>query len=232
MSRLSLSFLGPPQIRIDDNPIKLETNRTLALLAYLSVEQQPVRRDALVLLLWPDCDRSQGRTLLRQTLYSLKKGLSGDWLISERETIALRDGSALWIDVRQFHDLLLSCRTHGHSDAEICRECRKPFMEAVSLYRGDFLSGFVLKDSVNFDDWEVMQAENLRRDYETALRGLIRCLSDQEEYGQAIVYARDLLALDRLSESAHRWLMQLHAWCRCPHCSPGNTRNLVKKLPA
>ena len=20
--------------------------------------------------------------------------------------------------------------------------------------------------------------------------------------------------------------------CRCPHCSPGNTRNLVKKLPA
>ena len=182
MARLSLSFLGPPQIRIDGNPIKLETNRVMALLAYLAVEQKQVRRDTLVLLLWPDCEPSQGRTLLRQTLYSLKKGLSGDWLSSNRDAIAIRDGDDLWIDVLQFRDLITSCMTHEHSDAEICRKCQKPLTEAVSLYNDDFLSGWSLKDSVNFDDWIVTQAENLRLAYENALHGLIRCLSDQEQY--------------------------------------------------
>lgn len=212
MSRLNLSFLGQPQIRIDEKSIKLETNRALALLAYLAVEQKAIRRDALVLLLWPDLDQSQGRTLLRQTLYSLKKSLSEDWFASDRESIAIQDDGNLYIDVHHFHKLLSSCKTHGHSDADKCAECQAPLTEAVSLYRDDFLSGFVLKDSVNFDDWEVMQAESLGREYETALQSLIRCLSDQEDYSQAIAHARDLLALDRLNENSHRILMQLFAW--------------------
>ena len=65
LARLRLSFLGTPQIRFNDNLVKLKRNHAVALLAYLAVEQRAVSRDAVVLLLWPDYEQSQGRTVLR-----------------------------------------------------------------------------------------------------------------------------------------------------------------------
>lgn len=212
MARLSLSFLGPSQITIDGNPIELEIRKTIALLAYLAVEQKAVSRDTLVVLLWPDYEQAQGRTVLRQTLYTLNKGLAGEWLTSDRESIVLRDDADLWVDVRQFRELLSVCKTHGHGAAEVCQECHTPLTQAVALYRDEFLSGFTLKDSVKFDEWELMEAENLRRECATALQNLVRFLSELGEYEPAIAFARDWLALDRLHETAHRSLMQLYMW--------------------
>ena len=212
MARLSISLFGTPQIKIDDDPIELETKKATALLAYLAVTKKAQRRDSLVLMLWPDSEQSQGRTILRQTLYSLNKSLGGHWLESDREAISVRDDADLWIDVHQFRELIGSCGAHGHPASETCPECKSPFAAAVSLYCDDFLKGFSLRDSVNFDDWEIMQAENLRREYASALQSLIQCLSDEGNYEQAIIHARGWLALDQLYETAHCWLMQLYAW--------------------
>ena len=213
MARLRLSFLGPPQIEIDCGPGKLESKKSTGLLAYLAVADGAVRRTALVLLLWPDRAPTQGRHDLRQTLYELNKRLRGDWLVSNRETIALREnGDGLWVDVRRFSELLIPCGTDSHQNTETCEECYKRLDAAVSYYRGDFLSDFVLKDSGNFDDWEVMQAESFRRDYESALQRLVQHSIHIDEYEQAIEYACRWLALDRLNENAHQWLMRLYNW--------------------
>ena len=40
----------------------------------------------------------------------------------------------------------------------------------------DFLSGFSLRDSLNFDDWQFFQAEGLRREWGAALERLVGCL--------------------------------------------------------
>ena len=36
--------------------------------------------------------------------------------------------------------------------------------EAVALYRGDFLEGFELRDSAEFDHWQIAEAQALHRE--------------------------------------------------------------------
>ena len=212
MSVLKLSLLGPPQVCINDTPVELETRKAIALLTYLAVTAESNRRDSLVLLLWPDHGQSEGRTVLRQTLYSLNKALPGDWFSSSRDSIGLRAEASIVVDVREFNDLISRCEDHGHPKEIICPDCRDPLAEAIDLYRDDFLAGFTLNDSVNFDDWQFTETEDLRASLISALERLVRCLSAEAEYTEATKYARRWLALDRLYETAHCRLMELYAW--------------------
>ena len=79
----------------------------------------------------------------------------------------------------------------------------------MALVRGDLLSGFSLKDSLTFDDWQLFQTEALRRELADALRRLVRWHTGQRDLEQAINYAARGLALDPLDEAAHHQLMRL-----------------------
>jgi predicted ATPase/DNA-binding SARP family transcriptional activator len=210
--RLALYLSGPPHIERDGVPIKLDRRKAIALLAYLAVTGERHRRDSLVNLLWPEYDGTRGRAALRRTLYALNKALASAWLEVDREEIGLTPSPDLWVDVNQFQRHLGECETHGHPTAQVCPACVAPLTEAVALVRGEFLSGFGLKDSFNFDDWQLMQAEVLRRELAGALERLGRWHSAQREFEPAVGYTRRRLALDPLDEGAHRQLMRLYAW--------------------
>ena len=212
MSHLALFLLGSPRIERDGVLINFDTRKAIALIAYLAVTRQRHSRDALANLLWPEYDQVHARATLRRTLSALNKSLEGDWLRVDREMIGLNPHSSLWLDVENFQNLLAECRTHGHSPAEICPACLHPLTEAVKLYRDDFLAGFSLRDSPNFDDWQFFQADSQRRTQATALEHLVQCYSALGDFDSAIPYARRWLALDRLHEPAHRQLMQLYTW--------------------
>jgi DNA-binding SARP family transcriptional activator len=212
VSQLSMYLLGPPRVERDGVPIQVDTRKAIALLTYLAVTAESHRRASLVNLLWPESDRARGRAALRRTLYALRKALADDWLDVDREEIGLRLGSAIWMDVDQFRRHLAECQTHGHPATEVCPACAASLTEAVVLYRGDFLSGFGLRDSFNFDEWQFFQAEALRRELAGALGRLVHWHSSQREFDTAVGYARRWLALDPLDEQGHRELMRLYAW--------------------
>ena len=211
MSRLSLFLLGSPRFELNGEPIRVKNRRAMALLAYLAATPQSHSRDSLINLLWPDSDSSRGRTLLRTALYALNKAFKSDWLDADRDNIALNPDSDLWIDVDSFHNLLAQCRSHGHPPSEICPDCLDPLTDAVDLYGGDFLTGFSLKDSVNFYDWQVSQTQSLHSDLTGALERLAPYLIEQKEFEKAISHAQRWLELDRINEEAHRHLMEAYA---------------------
>ncbi len=212
MSRLALYLLGPPRIERDGVPIQVDTRKAIALLIYLAVTGEGQRRASLVNLLWPEYDRSRGRAALRRTLYALSKALAGTWLEVDRGEIGLNPSADIWVDVNQFRQHLAGCERHGHPAAQVCRSCVIPLTDAVALTRGEFLSGFGLRDSINFDDWQFFQADALSRELTRALDRLVLWHSAQREFERAMGYARRRLALDPLDEQAHCHLMQLHAW--------------------
>jgi predicted ATPase/DNA-binding SARP family transcriptional activator len=212
VSPLALYLLGPPRIERDGIPLKLDRRKAMALAAYLAVTGQSRRRDSLVDLLWPDSDAGSGRAALRRTLFALNAAVGADWLDADREEIGLKPGTELWVDVDQFRRRLTACLTHGHPPSEVCPSCVRPLTEAVALARGEFLSGFSLKDSFNFDDWQLFQADLLHRELDGVLQRLVQWHSAQREFEPAEGYARRRLALDPLDEDAHRQLMRLYAW--------------------
>lgn len=211
MPQLALYLFGSPQIELDHHSITVDTRKAIALLAYLAMTRQPHSRDALATLLWPEYDQSHAYAALRRTLSALNKALDGYGLAIERESIALDDHSNVWIDAEQFQQRLAECRTHGHADNEVCARCVEPLTQAVELHREDFLAGFSLRDSGNFDDWSFFQTEQLRRELAGALDRLVRQLDAQHDYEAALAHARRWTAIDPLQESAHGELMKLYA---------------------
>ena len=84
--------------------------------------------------------------------------------------------------------------------------------EAAGLYRDGFLAGFTLRDSPGFDEWQLLQAESLRRQLAEALQALVEAHSAAGQWDAAIARAQRWLALDPLDEAPQRALMQLYAW--------------------
>ena len=212
---LKLLLLGPPRLECEKVPVELERRKAVALLAYLAVTSAPQSRDALATLLWPDKDESQAHAYLRVVLFKLKQALGAQHIAIGREHISLPSSSDLssdfWFDVAHFRRSLVSCTTHGHAPHDVCLMCLPVLAEAVALYRADFMAGFTLPDSPEFDEWQFFQAESLRRDLASALERLVSGHSAQGELESAIAYARRWVALDQLHEPARRCLMDLYA---------------------
>lgn len=217
MSRLALYCLGTPRLELDGEPISLSHHKALALLAYLAVTRQPHTRQALATLLWPDYDPAAARGEVRRMLWVLNKSLGHGWLEVDRETVLLPPQPTLWLDIERFRELLAVGHQHSHAISEVCPACLEPLKEAVELARGDFLAGFTLSDSPDFDTWQAFETESLRRELAGALERLVQLLIQAGETGEpAISYARRWLSLDTLNEAAHRQLMQLYAWSGQP----------------
>src|SRR5689334_2570587 len=135
MPQLALFLLGSPRIERNGAPVDIDRRKALALLAYLALTRQRHRRDALATLLWPDQDQTHARGALRRILTTLNNVLGNDELETDRETIGLRQDTALWIDVEQFQHLIDMTQTHRHAEIDVCADCLDSLSKAVALYR-------------------------------------------------------------------------------------------------
>ncbi|HEX7735724.1 MAG TPA: AAA family ATPase [Ktedonobacteraceae bacterium] len=230
MARLALTLFGPPRVECDGAQVNTDTRKAIALLAYLAVTQQPHSRDTLAALLWPDYDQPHARATLRRTLSALHKALPGTWLRIDREAISLEQQETFWLDVEEFRINIATYRAHHKQPDEMCETCLACLNRSIELYKDDFMAGFALADSSSFDDWQFYQADGLRRELGLALEQLVLRYTRRAEFGQAIIHARRLLALDRLHEPAHRYLMQLYAWSGQRASAVQQYRECVKML--
>lgn len=211
MTRVTFHLLGAPRVSLDGMPIAVDTRKAIALAIYLAVTGQPRRREQLAAMFWPEADDTKAGAALRRTLSVLNKALDGQGLQIDRDSISLLPGKLVWVDVLEFQSLLAQCLGHGHPRGQVCPACVAPLSQAAALHQGSFLSGFTLRDSPAFDDWQFFQSESLRRDLADALERLVQCLSNSGQLESAIEAARRWLALDALHEPAHRQLMRLYA---------------------
>jgi tetratricopeptide (TPR) repeat protein len=80
----------------------------------------------------------------------------------------------------------------------------------LELYRGDFMVGFTLPDSPQFDEWQYFTGQALQRKCAEALQRLSEAHQSAGSFEKALEAADRLLALDPLNETAHRQLMRLY----------------------
>ncbi len=210
MTGLKLYLLGAPRLEYQGQPVRVARRKALALTAYLALADQPQSRDALAALLWPDLAQDQAGAALRSTLPALTALSPAPWLTGDRASLAV-DRDALSVDVNEFRALVARSRRHGHAPEAVCAQCLPLLAQAIELYRGDFMDGFNLAGSAEYDDWQAMQREWLRRELAGFLRRATMHFGEAGELLAALDYARRWLALDPLHEPAHRQLMHLYA---------------------
>lgn len=175
-------------------PLKLETRTIEALLVYLAYHERPISRDLLAELLWPEWTQTQAQANLRLALHRLRRQLD-PFLFVTRQSVGLNPQAAIALDARRFETLL----TNGQLE------------QATSLYHGDFLADFYLKESPAFEQWALLERERLRTLALAAWQQRIEQLVAAGQLQRAIDGAQRLLQLDPLHEATHRQLMRLLA---------------------
>ncbi len=212
MSPLKVYLFGSPRIEHSGESVGIQRRKTLGLFIYLVFTGQPHGRDILAALFWPDTDQSGARANLRRDISRLKKSLGEESLLLEGDNVRWNPEFDSWVDVREFQAKLDEAAAHDHLNGSLCSGCSALLTDAVNLYTDDFLAGFSLPDSLNFEEWQFFQAESLRRSLAGALQDLLGWHTSRGEFEQAIAHARRWLALDNLHEPAHQALIRLYAW--------------------
>lgn len=216
MKPLALYVLGPFHLTRQGMPITaFRSDKVRALLVYLALEHdRPHRRDELASLLWPEMSDEAARRNLRLSLHRLRQTLGDDEASAlfnlTRDTVQCRL-KTIWVDALAFEEMLTSVRRHPHEAVEKCDVCAKHLTRAVDLYRGDFLQGFILKDTLPFSEWVAVQRERWHYLAVKALFWLAEYHRRRGRFDDACRYAQRQLELEPWREEAHRQLMDVLA---------------------
>jgi predicted ATPase/DNA-binding SARP family transcriptional activator len=195
---IRLQFLGPVQVECEGQVVEhLALGKALALLGYLAVREQPLAREHLADLFWPDLPANRGRANLSWLLHQLNDRLPG-CLQASRHTVQFQQGALYCLDLAAFVELL----AQGDMAA---------LAEAVDLYRGDLLEGLQLDGCADFELWLVGERERWRQRAVGALRELVTHHDRCGQHGEALRFARRLLDLEPWLEETHRRVMGLLA---------------------
>lgn len=190
-----LTLLGSVCLTGPDGPSlrRASQQRRIALLAMLaSSPVGSVSRDRLLGILWPERDERTARHLLADSLYVLRQTLGDDAIISTGEALRLSP-DVVWSDVAEFRQALGDER----------------WADALALYHGDFLDGFLVRNACDFDQWAVAERARL---HDLALRAALSLADSLEKSGQtagAAVAAERALELAPCDEAVFRRVVRL-----------------------
>jgi predicted ATPase/DNA-binding SARP family transcriptional activator len=224
---VEVRLLGIPEVLVHGAAVPIERRKALALLAYLAIEPGLHPRERLATLLAPEDDTSSARAGLRRALAVLSPFMR-PWLIATPDTLALRRDRGLLIDRDQLLALALPHLPTGHHDQPPSPEACAALESAIALVRGDLLDGFQLPGSLDFEEWQLGHAAQLR----DLLARMLERVShpDRADLARAIVYAQRWVALDPFVESAQRRLIHLLAAAGQTSVAARQYRSLVDLL--
>lgn len=206
MNKTRIYLFGNPRVLINDKEISISRKKSLALLAYISLKEIKMGRSQIASILWPDKDESHARGALRTTLSTLNSECGEVLIKGDGDYISLK-GSP-WVDVSEFRRKLRCLEKNTYFESKFVEEQR----QAVSLYTGDFLSGFYIgQGAIEFEDWQYQETESLKKLLTRALERLIQSYTLTSDFKTATVYAEMWARDEPLDENAHRRLIELYA---------------------
>lgn len=186
---LKFKLFGNPQIYLEDEPVFFSFSKINALLYYLAVNPV-ISRDEIAGLLWPNKSEQSAKKNLRNTIYQANKALNAEYIVSPNKSILqLNETLVVQSDVASFM-----------SDPE----------NNLDEYQDEFLKGFFLKDSDNFDLWSTKMANFYEQKfmqycYQKVLNDIkLKRFIDVEKN------IRRLISLDEFDERNYQLLMQFY----------------------
>jgi DNA-binding SARP family transcriptional activator/TolB-like protein len=162
------------------------------LLIYLATTRESTR-DRLLALFWAERDEDRARHALSQNVYELRRALGDDAIEIRGERILI--GAHVAIDVLAFGQAV--------DDGQ--------FESALSLYRGPFLDGFYVPNASGFEAWVDNQRLRAQRQHRRARRELITRYIDEARMREALIAAREWVAIDAQDDEAQHVLIDLLA---------------------
>ena len=209
-AEVAACVLGPLDLTVAGHRVvRWNSLKARTVFQYLVVQiGRPVRREALMELMWPDHSVGSARNNLNAALYSLRNTL--DQQGSRVPYILYKDGCYLpnpelmwWIDRTEF----LSTLQHAEAARRVGQagQAASGYLRAVGLYRGP------LFEDDRDGDWYLPEQRRLKELYLQAVECLAEIHLEQRDLAAAVQFGQLALTADQCCEPAHRLLMRCYA---------------------
>jgi predicted ATPase/DNA-binding SARP family transcriptional activator len=197
---VAITLFGPPQVTVGGRPLALARRQARALLFRVAAAAQPLPREQLGFLLWPDALDETARRNLTVLLSQVRRALPPESLHTDSAGLAL-DPNRVAVDIVAAAALAGAGLRDGSLDQ---------LAAAAALYRGPFLDGLTLPDAEEFQGWLTQERQAWERWYLDVLSALVEGYAAAGAYPSAIAAAQRALAADPLAEELHRRLIELY----------------------
>ncbi|MEA1962055.1 MAG: BTAD domain-containing putative transcriptional regulator [Bacillota bacterium] len=200
---IRLFLLGP--FYMDINGTVYENNgkrKVLHLLKLLAIRKEPLPVDSLIEEMWPGWDSKLGKNNFYFTLNQLRTLLGGKDMVYYKNGLCSIKQEQVWSDIDYFKYLI------GHSkklyQANEQTGAVNALIEAVDLYRGEFLEGDSLSESLS------NERETLAKTYHDCLISSGKIFLELGQVEQAIKVLSQACSVPFSDEHSYRLLMLAH----------------------
>jgi DNA-binding SARP family transcriptional activator len=206
---LAIYLLSPFRVVADDRAVeRWPHGKGKAIFKYLATHRgQPVPREVLMDVFWPESDQDAARNNLNVAMHGLRKALAqGDtgfpFIVYRQGCYAFNPDLRLWVDAEAFVDCVHRAQVaeqHGTEDAALAA-----YREALAVYHRPLL----VDD--RYEDWLIPQRQRLQKQYVDVLMRLASRHFGNDDFEACAALANKLLEVDPCDEEAHRLLMRCY----------------------
>ena len=205
---LEVRMLGGFSVRMKEQEISDSDNRSRKvwlLLAYMIYcRNRSIPPEELVSLLWSEEEGSSNplnalKTMLhrvRATLNQLDSGAGHDLIVRRGGSYAWNDSVPFFFDVDEFERL---CKAGASGDEE---EKLERYLQALALYRGDFLS------KLSSEPWVVPIAAYFHNLYVQTVQETLPLLESRDRLTDAVALCRHAVEVEPYNETLYQHLMR------------------------
>ena len=189
MTKIICKLFGYPKIYEDKKEIFLPSGKLTAFFYYLLLKKV-VSRDEVAGMFWASSNEQNAKISLRNALHKIRKSFKEDVILSPNKSmLTLNKDLDIDIDVEKF---------------------QKDPLNNFDLYNGDFLKGFYVKESMDFDYW-VLEINTFYKELfiKTAEKKIEEDFL-QNRFESLETSITSLLAADNFNDKAYLYLMRFY----------------------
>lgn len=189
MSKIKCKLFGYPVITEEGRDIHIPAGKLSAFLYYILLKKV-VSRDEVAGLFWGLSNDENAKISLRNALHKIRKMFKENIILSPNKSILmLNENVDFYIDVEEFESNPL---------------------ENLMLYSGDFLKGFYIKESLEFEYWITELNTYYKELFIKNSEKKIKENFNQKNFDQIELLIKKLLSIDSLNETAYLYLMKTY----------------------
>ncbi len=207
--QLLVRCFGRFEVVRDGHPIqRWRRSKARTLFKYLVARRQPVPRDVLIDMLWPEADPHTAVNGLRVALHALRRDLGpcgadgqpDDYVIFDGGSYLLNPRARISVDADEFAAHFAAGRRLERQQRT--GEAMRHYERAEAVYRDDYL----LEDQ--YEEWTLVRREELKDQYLMVLTKLADHCIQQGDVEGCIVRCHRILQKDICREDAYQRLIR------------------------
>jgi len=200
---VEVTALGGVEVTMERRKVldlEWESEKSKELFLLLLTHERPLRRDEIVVALWPEAGGSRASSAFHSTLYRVRRALYGECIVTSGGAYALNPLGTFRYDVREFDRLSKAARGMAEDDPSYVDALRA----VIGLYRGPFAPNLE-------SEWADTRRLRLEERFLELAAKLADRLLWQEDHAEAAQTCRRLLEYDPYNEAAYYKLIKAYA---------------------